>query len=267
MSGKMVEREGVALFSKVDRADDANAPWILLSNSLAADHTMWDPQVALLRRRFHVLRYDTRGHGASTAPEGPYSFDDLEADALAVLDHHGVEKAAYMGLSLGGMTGLGLAVKHPDRLSRLVCCDARADAPEAYLKGWDDRLAIVEQKGLPGILQGTVERWLSEDYRRAHPAQVKEVEAMILATSVTGWKGCAAALKRLDYLKDLPTVSLPALFVVGSDDMGAPEEAMRQMAGAVPGAELKVIPGGCHLPNIDSTEAFNRAIAPFLGLD
>ena len=263
---KMIERDGVALFATVDRADDANAPWIMLSNSLAADHTMWAPQVELLRRRYHVLRYDTRGHGASTAPEGPYGFDDLVGDAVAVLDHHGIEQAVYMGLSLGGMTGLGLALGHPARLARLVCCDARADAPEPFVKGWDERLAVVEARGLAGLLAGTVERWLTALYREAHPQEVKQVEAMILSTSPTGWKGCAEALKRLDYLKDLPKIALPTFFVVGAEDVAAPEPAVREMAAAVPGAELAVVPNAAHLSNVDNAEAFNRAITPFLGL-
>ncbi len=124
-----VAARGASLFTRVDGAERSDAPWIVLSNSLAADHTMWDPQIPALTARYRVLRYDTRGHGASDAPEGPYDFDMLVADVIAVMDHHGVERATFMGLSLGGMTGLGLALAHPQRLSRLVCCDARADAP------------------------------------------------------------------------------------------------------------------------------------------
>ncbi|HEY0352699.1 MAG TPA: alpha/beta fold hydrolase, partial [Enterovirga sp.] len=101
----MVEIAGGRLFTRVD--GDAVRPWIVLSNSLAADHTMWDPQMALLTQRYRALRYDTRGHGRSDAPPAPYSFGGLVGDVLAVMDHHGVERAAYMGLSLGGMTGLG----------------------------------------------------------------------------------------------------------------------------------------------------------------
>ncbi|HEV7873673.1 MAG TPA: alpha/beta fold hydrolase, partial [Enterovirga sp.] len=124
----MVEIAGGRLFTRVDGEDVR--PWLVLSNSLAADHTMWDPQIPLLTKRYRVLRYDTRGHGRSDAPPAPYSFDDLVGDVRAVMDHYRVERAAYMGLSLGGMTGLGLALAHPDRLSALVCCDARADNPE-----------------------------------------------------------------------------------------------------------------------------------------
>ncbi|HEX8663424.1 MAG TPA: 3-oxoadipate enol-lactonase [Beijerinckiaceae bacterium] len=259
-----VEAPGARLFTRVDGAE--GAPWLVLSNSLAADHTMWEPQIPLLSSRYRVLRYDTRGHGRSDAPEGPYTLSLLVDDVVRILDHYGIGKTSFMGLSLGGMTGLGLAIGHGDRLDRLVCCDTRADAPEPYVKGWDERLAVVERDGLRGILQGTVERWLAPSFRAAHPEVVASVERMILATPVEGYKACAEAIKRLDYLKDLARIAVPTLFVVGAQDMGAPPDVMRRMAEAVPSAKLVTIPDAAHLPNLDNTLAFNEAIAGFLGL-
>lgn len=261
-----VQVPGAKLFTRIDGAERGEAPWLVLSNSLAADHTMWDPQVPLLTSRYRVLRYDTRGHGRSDAPAGPYSFAMLVDDVIRIMDHHGVGKATFMGLSLGGMTGLGLAIEHGGRIDKLVCCDARADAPEPYVKAWDERLAVIDKEGLRGILQATVERWLVPSFRAAHPEVVAKIERMILETPVTGYKGCAEALKRLDYLKDLGAIAVPTLFVVGAEDMGAPPEVMRRMAEAVPGAKLVIIPDAAHLPNLDNTLAFNEAIAGFLAL-
>lgn len=257
---------GAKLFTRIDGPERADAPWIVLSNSLAADHTMWDPQVPLFASRYRVLRYDTRGHGGSEAPEGPYSLPLLVDDVVRIMDHHGIAKAIFMGLSLGGMTGLGLALAHGDRLDGLVCCDARADAPEPFVKSWDDRLAVVDKQGLRGILHGTVERWLVPSFRAKHPEIVAKVERMILDTPVAGYKGCAEALKRLDYLKDLPRIAVPTLFVVGAEDMAVPPDAMRRMAEAVPRARFVAIPDAAHLPNLDNAAAFNAAIAGFLGL-
>ena len=149
-----VQVPGAKLFTRIDGADRGDAPWLVLSNSLAADHTMWDPQIPLLTSRYRVLRYDTRGHGRSDAPAGPYSFAMLVDDVVRIMDHHGVGKATFMGLSLGGMIGLGLAIEHGGRIDKLVCCDARADAPEPYVKAWDERLAVIDKEGLRGILQG-----------------------------------------------------------------------------------------------------------------
>ena len=260
-----VEIDGGSLAARVDRAG-REAPWIVLSNSLAADHRMWDPQIPLLTSRYHVLRYDTRGHGASDAPEGAYDFAMLVADVVRLMDHHGIGTAAFMGLSLGGMTGLGLALSHPDRLRHLVCCDARADAPEPFVRSWDERIAAIDRDGMRGILQGTIERWLVPDFRAAHPEEVARVESMILGTSPAGYKGCAAALKRLDYLKDLHRIRVPTLFVVGAEDAGAPPDVMKRMAETVPGAQFAVVPHAAHLPNLDNREGFRDAVSGFLGL-
>jgi 3-oxoadipate enol-lactonase len=118
---------GISLSAQVDGSE--GKPWLLLGNSLAADLTMWDDQIGLLTRTHRVIRYDTRGHGQSDAPVGPYDFPMLVADMAAVLDHFGADQADVMGLSLGGMTALGLGLTHPDRVRRLVVCDARADGP------------------------------------------------------------------------------------------------------------------------------------------
>jgi 3-oxoadipate enol-lactonase len=257
---------GAELFTRVEASEQRDPPWLILSTSVASDHTMWDPQIEALTTGYRVLRYDTRGHGLSDAPDGPYSFDMLVEDVIGLMDHHGIGKATFMGLSLGGMTGLGLALKHPDRVEKLVCCDARADAPEPYVKGWDERIAIVEREGMQGILQSTLERWLTPAFRKENPEVVATVEQMILSTPVTGYKGAAEALKRLDYLKDLPRMTVPTLFVVGAEDAGAPPDVMQRMAEATPGARLAVIPDAAHIANIDNAPGFHEAIADFLKL-
>lgn len=266
MTERRVAVAGGEVFARADGGADEALPWIVLSNSLAADHRMWDPQVALLRRRHRVLRYDARGHGASDVIGGDWGFPALVADAVAVMDAFGVERATFMGLSLGGMTGLGVALAHPDRLTRLVCCDARADAPEPFRASWDDRIAAIENGGMAAILGGTLERWLSPAFRAAEPGAAERIAAMILATPVAGYAACARALKTLDYRKDLGRVAVPTLFVVGEEDAGAPPAVMRDMAGAVAGARLTVVPGSGHLPNVDNAAGFEAAVAEFLEL-
>jgi len=239
---------------------------ILLSNSLGADRTMWWPQRALLESRFTVLSYDTRGHGGSDTPPGPYSFDDLVADAVAVLDHFGVTKAAYMGLSLGGMTGLGLALAHPDRLTRLICADARAEASEPFVKSWDDRLGTLQSRGIEGVWLETVGRWFTEKWRADNPEDLARMRAAFLRTTADGYAGCAAALKRLDYLRSLGGMSVPILYVCGDVDFGAPPDVMRQMAAVTPGAGYALVEDAAHLANINNPKGFNAAISSFLGL-
>jgi 3-oxoadipate enol-lactonase len=266
MSGVvMADRGGFRLATRVTGQGEG-APWLVLSNSLGASMMMWDDQLELLGRTYRVLSYDTRGHGASDAPTGPYSFDDLVGDVIALMDRRGIAKATYMGLSLGGMTGLGLALKHPARFERIVCCDARADNPEPFVKSWDDRIAAIDANGLSAILAPTMERWFVESWRTANPARLKAFETEFLKTSAEGYKGCAAAIKTLNYLKDLGSVKVPVLYVCGEQDMGAPIAVMGAMSAATPGSALAGIPNAAHLPNVDNAAVFNRAIAPFLRL-
>jgi 3-oxoadipate enol-lactonase len=255
---------GIRLSTHIDGAPDL--PWLVLCNSITASYRMWDPQMAELIKKYRVLRYDARGHGNSDAPPAPYAFEDLVADVLGLMDHFEMSDPAFMGLSLGGMTGLGVALTQPKRLSRLVCCDARADAPPPFVQGWNDRIKQVHEHGLASIIPGTIDRWLSAPFRAAHPQAVVEIERMILSTSVDGFEGCAEALKKLNFLDRLAEISIPTLFVVGSNDMGAPPDVMRAMANRVTGAHFGIVEGSAHLPNIDNPSGFYSAIRGFLDL-
>lgn len=255
---------GVQLWARVD--GDPSKPWLVLSNSITATHAMWDPQMHDLLKAYRVLRYHARGHGMSDAPIGPYSFDDLVSDVLGLMDHFEMESPTFMGLSLGGMTGLGVALKAPSRLRSLVCCDARADAPPPFVQGWDDRINLVRKSGIDAVVEGSIERWLSAPFRSANPEIVENVRRMIRTTSVAGFEGCAAALKKLSYLDQLDQIKIPTLFVVGSEDLGAPPAVMQQMSERVIGSRLMSIEGSAHLPNIDNAVAFRNAIRPFLQL-
>jgi len=254
----------ITLNACVDGPD--GAPWIVLGNSLGADLSMWQPQMALLTTAYRVLRYDTRGHGASDAPPGPYSFDDLTGDVIGLMDHFEIAEAAVMGLSMGAMTGIGLALRYPARIGRMVLADGRADAPEPFRAMWDDRIARVSAGGLEAIAEGTLATWFTEDWRRANPAALASVRQMVLGNSAQGYVGCCRALQGLDYLRDLGRMRSPALYVVGAQDMGATPAVMQEMADATPGATLAVIPGAAHVSNINAPDAFNAAVAPFLGL-
>ncbi len=241
-------------------------PWMILSNSLAADSFMWTPQISFLTQKFRVLRYDTRGHGDSPPTPGPYTFDLLVGDVIGLMDSLNIEKAVFMGLSLGGMTALGLGIHHPERFERLVCCDARADAPPAYVDAWGERIQLVRDGSIEAIVEGTIERWLVESFRQAHPQETEQIKQMIRRTSEEGWIGCVGALKTLDYLKHLGKISLPVLYVGGAEDTGAAPEVMAAMADATPNGSFVEIPDAAHVANFDNADGFNRAITDFLGL-
>lgn len=251
-----------ALHSRVDGPE--RAPWIVLSNSLGTDLTMWDAQIPLLTQKYRVLRYDTRGHGRSPVPDAPVSFADFERDVVELMDANGIDRAAFMGLSLGGMTGLGLALNHGERFERIVCCCARADSPPPFLKSWDDRIAAVESSGVAAIAEPTMERWLTREFRHAEPLETNRLRTMFEATPPAGYIACARALKTLHYRRRLGSIALPMLYVAGASDEAAPAAAMREMAGATPGAAYAEIGDAAHIANVNNAEAFNAAIRDFL---
>lgn len=235
-------------------------PWLILSNSLAADRSMWDGEVGGLANDYRLLRYDTRGHGDSTAPAGPYSFDMLAGDVVALMDHFGIASSSFVGLSLGGMTGLKLALEHPGRISQLVCCDARADVPGAAHPAWDQRCALAREQGMPAIVDDTIQRWVTEETRASSPETVAAIARMIRGTAVEGYAGCIAAIKTAAFAQRLPDLDVPTAYLVGEQDSGAPVEVMREMAALTPGGVLHIVPKAAHLPNLDDPPAFMQAL-------
>ena len=261
MSGR-VDLGHVTLNTRVDGPD--GAPWIVLSNSLGASVQMWDPQIPALTEHFRVLRYDTRGHGDSDTPPGACRFDDLVGDVIALMDHFDISSAAFMGLSMGGMTALGLGLAHPDRFTRLICADGRADAPPAFGQMWDERIARVESDGLAAIVDGTMASWFTPDWLERQPEQADKVRAMILSHDPRGYVGCCHALKTLDYLRHLDRMTYPTLYVGGDQDKGAAPDVMQAMADRTPGGRYVPIPNAAHVANINQPDAFNGAVLPFL---
>ena len=147
---------------------------------------MWDPQVEYFKDDYQIICYDKRGHGKSSPIQGPYTFDMLENDVISIMDEIGIDKAHFVGLSMGGMTSLGLALKHSNRFDKLVCCAARADMPPPAIEAWDQRMAVVEDKGTQGVVQGSLERWFSDEFRNdvANNHIINKAEEMIKSTSV-----------------------------------------------------------------------------------
>ena len=148
-------------FLNVKVAGNTNFPKIIFSNSLGSDLRLWDSQVETLKDQYCIIRYDTRGHGHSSKFEGPFSLDILENDVINILDVLNIEKAHFVGLSIGGMTSLGLALKHQNRFNKIVCCAARADMPAPMKESWDERISIVKKNGTIGVVNSSLERWYS----------------------------------------------------------------------------------------------------------
>ncbi len=236
--------------------------WLILSNSLATDRSMWRLQLAELQARFRVLSYDTRGHGQSSVSDNGFGFDELAADVIALMDHIGIDRANFVGLSLGGMTGLALALQYPTRFDTVLCCDARADAPDPYKAMWEANIAALEQGGMDAIAASTLPRWFSPEFLGdpGNAELVLAVRELILRTPPEGYRKAAICLQSLDLLNSLDQISVPVHFIVGERDPAAPVPVVQDMADRVSGAKLHVVPGAAHLSNLENPDGFLRAV-------
>ena len=236
------------------------APWLAFSHSLACSLRMWDGQIEAFKDRFRILAYDTRGHGASEAPKGPYTLDMLAEDLRQLLEQLKIRKTHFVGLSMGGMIGQTLALKNPELLDRVVLADTgHAQTPET-LKQWDDRIKTAESKGMQPLVQGTIERWFTKDFR--DQPIVKKIAQLIAATPVPGYVGCCQAIAKLNTTARLKDIKRPVLAIAGEQDAAAP--GTRHIGENVPGAKLVMIPQAAHIANIEQADAFNRALRDFL---
>jgi 3-oxoadipate enol-lactonase len=245
----------VAVSHTVDGA--ADAPVVVLSNSLGATRGMWDPQVPGLAERFRVVTYDARGHGESPAPPGPYTLDDLVDDLVALLDEVGAERAHVAGLSLGGMTAMRLAVREPQRLDRLavLCTSAKPD-PQPFL----DRAAAVRSGGTAPLAPAIAARWLTPGYAAEHPDLVATLESMIAGADDDGYAACAEVVAAVDLREDLARITSPTLVVSGQEDLALPPEHQQVIADGIPGARLLTLSPGAHLANLEQTQRVTEAL-------
>ena len=236
------------------------APWLTFSHSLACSLRMWEGQVAAFKDRFRILVYDTRGHGESEAPKGPYSLDMLAEDLRQLLDHLKIKRTHFVGLSMGGMIGQVLALTDPGLFDRVVLADTGHTQTPETRKQWEERIATAESKGMEPLVQPTIERWFTKDFR--DKPIVKKIADLIRSTPVPGYVGCCQAISKLNTTARLKEIKRPVLAIAGEQDAAAP--GTRYIGENVPGAKLVMIPQAAHIANIEQAETFNRALREFL---
>ncbi len=244
------------------------APPLILSNSLGTDLEMWSPQLQLLAANFRVIRYDTRGHGASSVPPGPYTLDQLGNDVLALLDHLQIERAHFCGLSMGGLTGLWLAIHAPQRLSRVVLANtgAKIGTPDT----WNSRIDALHDAGPTGLPESmcdaVVERWFTGRHRELAPAGVARIRQMLTETSGAGYAANCGAIRDADLRAQLMLIRVPVLVIAGTHDPSTPPALGHEIADAIPDAQYVEL-DAAHLSNLEQAGAFNAAVLRFLTAD
>lgn len=248
---------------RIDLQGPADAPMLVLSNSLGTTLEMWDAQAAALRSEFRVLRYDTRGHGASVCNDGPYSFDQLGRDVLAILDALQVQQAHFCGISMGGLTGLWLGINAGQRLRSLTVANSAARI--GVESAWLERAAQVRASGAAGmqaLAESSPGRWFTPGFAAAQPAVVQRAQGWIAGIAPEGYASCCEALAREDLRAAIAAIATPTLLLAGAHDPVTTVADAQAMQAAIAGSQLVELQAS-HLSNLEAPQAFEQALAGF----
>lgn len=237
---------------------------VLFASSIGSSRVMWSHQVEEVSAQRRMIAFDYRGHGSSPTPDGPYEIADLGGDVLALMDSLGIERADFVGLSLGGMVGMWLGAHHPERIRRLVLACTTPYMPPPEL--WIERAALVQAEGMAAIADSVFARWFTEGFVREHPDEVLPIREQFLATSAYGYSQCGLAISRMDQRESLPRITAPTLVIAGSSDPATTPEVCRQLADAIPGARYEVVEAS-HIAAVEASTAFTGLVLGHLSED
>jgi 3-oxoadipate enol-lactonase len=249
------------LYRRVDGPE--GAPVVVLSHALGSSFEMWQRVLTPLATRYRVLRCDTRGHGRSPAPPGPYAIADLVADQLGLLDTLGIDRASFVGLSMGGAVCMLLAATAPERVDRLVLCSTaeKFGGPA----GWLERAATVRDQGTEALADGTMERWFTPEFALREPDAVERIREIFTATDAEGYAACCEAIAAWDFAHRLGEIAAPTMVVGGRRDPTVVPERSQALAAAIRGAALAIIPDAAHLTAVSHPQELATAVLAHLG--
>ena len=254
-----VQSNGCVIHYELEGAE--NKPALMLCNSLGSTLHMWDGQMPQLTQHFRVLRYDRRGHGKSGVPAGPYTMEMLGRDALAVLDAAKIEKTHWCGLSMGGMVGMWMGAKAPQRVNKLILSNTSAYFPDKEI--WNGRIKTVREKGLQAVVGGTMERWFTKDFRDREPKKIQWMTDMFLSTKPEGFIGCGEAVRDMDHRELIKSIKAPTMVIAGRHDAGTTVEMAEFIRKNIPGASLTLF-DAAHIANVEQQHDYTEAVIGFL---
>ncbi|WP_151714871.1 3-oxoadipate enol-lactonase [Acinetobacter sp. TUM15071] len=240
---------------------DPNAPALVFSNSLGTNYGMWQQQFNYFKEHFYVICYDTRGHGSSSTPTGPYTLQQLGEDVVRLLDHLKIEKAHFCGISMGGITGQWLAIHYPERFQRVVVSNTAAKIGQE--QAWLDRAQLVRKQGLVPIATTAASRWFTDPFIQSHPTIVNNLCNDLSAGSANGYANCCEALAKADVREQLKDITIPVLVIAGTQDPVTTVADGQFMQQHIPDAKLVEI-NASHISNIEQAEQFNLALLHFI---
>jgi len=258
-----VDINGIKIEYKVDGKE--GRPYITFITGIANDFTLWDDQAAAFGTDYRILRYDLRGHGDTQATEGDYSIELLLRDLLGLLNELNIQKTHLVGLGLGGALAQAFAIENSHRVNALVPCCCRAKMVPEFAAMWHKLREAVANDGVEVVVEPTVQRWFSDEFKAANPKVLQDVRNMIRGTTTLGYLGVTAAFLGLNLEDKLPQIKAPTLYLSGAEDkVGGPPALMAELAKKVPRAQHRSVPKAAHIANIQNPAGFNKEVGDFL---
>ena len=254
-----VETKDLRMHYQLDGS--ADAPTLVLSNSLGTNLSLWDSQLPIFSQSFRVLRYDSRGHGQTSATQGEYSVEMLGRDVLQLLDALNLQRVNFCGLSIGGMTGMWLAVNAPHRLENLVLSNT---APQIGKPDtWNERIGAVRKGGTKAVAEQVVDRWFTPDFRLSHPDEITKTRNMIESTSTDGYVGSCTAVRDFDFWEKVGAIRSQTLVIAGTQDASVPTSDAQKLAKQIPAATYIEL-AAAHISNVEAASRFTEEVSSFL---
>ncbi|WNH12598.1 3-oxoadipate enol-lactonase [Flavobacteriaceae bacterium HL-DH10] len=238
-----------------------NSPVLMFSNSLGTDMSMWDELIPYLLPYFRVLQYDTRGHGSSEATQHPYTISLLGQDVIDLLDKLNLDKVYFCGLSMGGLIGQWLGINHPDRLLKLII--SNTDSKIGNNQGWNDRIKTISEHGMSAIIDSTLERWFTDNFRKTNSSTVEQTKSMFLANNTLGYTNCCAAVRDADFRETLKNISTETLIITGNEDTVTGVNAANKMALEIPNSNVEIV-NARHLSSTELPEIYSELLINFI---
>ncbi|MBJ9986735.1 3-oxoadipate enol-lactonase [Acinetobacter sp. S40] len=240
---------------------EAHKPALIFSNSLGTNLGMWQKQFNYFKQNFFVICYDTRGHGASSTPQGAYTLDQLGNDVIQLLDHLHIAKATFCGISMGGLTGQWLAIHYPERFAHVIIANTAAKIGQA--QAWQDRAKLVREQGLKPIAETAASRWFTADFIQQHLVVVETLSNDLAAGSADGYANCCDALALADLRDELVKINIPVLIIAGQQDPVTTVADGKWMQQHIANAQLAEI-SASHISNVEQPEQFNQILQQFI---
>ncbi len=237
-----------------------SGPPVVLIHALGLDHRLWEPQLSLLAASCTVFAYDVRGHGQSDVPAGPYSLAELVDDLTGLLEALGVDAAHLVGISLGGIIAQEFALAFPRRIRSLVLADTTSEYNQEARRQFAERARIAEERGMAPLVEPTIERWFTAEFRQSSPGAVAKIRQILENTHPLGYAATCRAIAQIDITERLVAVEAPTLVLVGSEDSSTPPEMALRIHEYIPGSRYVVISDVAHLSNVARSEEFGRAV-------